>query len=458
MTDEATKLCPREPTPEMIDAMARCYGGVPYERSDRDDVTEIWRVGVRAAPDLSREAPAAEPAISPREKYERAVAASRRELGLPPQEAPIDDELVARIDAALQRVRDGHALMRIPADMTDGDIVLADCRKRIESDAARIRALEAEIERQGAAIERMGQGNHMVLVTNEDLHRGLNASREREQDLHKTLREIADESATNDTRIRSFQFIHDTAIRALAAPDSAAEPRTPPEPYPTLFANAAPSPAPAAEPTCDHRWNYSFGEGPTRRRCTVCGHVEDVPTESAAPAPAAEPTEEWKPHDGCPTGDVCWRSGFCIDMRRCSYGERKVESAAPAPADGLRERRIRELAVAASGPHASFGDQTSAIEQVLRVAWREAAAGLASRPSDEDGVFGDELRKLLNRHCRENASNTPDFILSRILLNALRAYDEATRARDDWYGIAPKPGHSLREAVNAAITQTKERT
>ena len=40
--------------------------------------------------------------------------------------------LIERIDAALERVTSGHAPMRIPAEGTDVDLVLADARKAVE--------------------------------------------------------------------------------------------------------------------------------------------------------------------------------------------------------------------------------------------------------------------------------------------------------------------------------------
>jgi hypothetical protein len=45
----------------------------------------------------------------------------------------------------------------------------------------------------------------------------------------------------------------------------------------------------------------------------------------------------------------------------------------------------------------------------------------------------DELRALLNRHSRENLSDTPDHILAQYLLDSLAAFEAATRARDLWY-------------------------
>jgi len=47
-----------------------------------------------------------------------------------------------------------------------------------------------------------------------------------------------------------------------------------------------------------------------------------------------------------------------------------------------------------------------------------------------------ELQTLLNRNSRENASNTPDFLLAEFLLGCLRCYEQSTNARDNWYQIS----------------------
>jgi hypothetical protein len=52
----------------------------------------------------------------------------------------------------------------------------------------------------------------------------------------------------------------------------------------------------------------------------------------------------------------------------------------------------------------------------------------------------DTLKELLNKGCRENESNTPDFILAEFMMACLEAFEEGIKARDKWYGIAPKPG------------------
>lgn len=49
--------------------------------------------------------------------------------------------------------------------------------------------------------------------------------------------------------------------------------------------------------------------------------------------------------------------------------------------------------------------------------------------------FREALRDVINQHSRENGSNTPDYILAAYLLGCLEAFDNATRARERWYGV-----------------------
>ena len=51
-----------------------------------------------------------------------------------------------------------------------------------------------------------------------------------------------------------------------------------------------------------------------------------------------------------------------------------------------------------------------------------------------EGYFSNKLRALLNTHNREGISDTPDFILADYLLDCLDTFDNATIARDEWYG------------------------
>lgn len=45
-----------------------------------------------------------------------------------------------------------------------------------------------------------------------------------------------------------------------------------------------------------------------------------------------------------------------------------------------------------------------------------------------------EIEEAINRASRENASNTPDFILADYLMNCLTAFEHASKKREEWYG------------------------
>jgi len=44
--------------------------------------------------------------------------------------------------------------------------------------------------------------------------------------------------------------------------------------------------------------------------------------------------------------------------------------------------------------------------------------------------FEKDLTNLINHHCLENGSDTPDFILARYLTNCLKAFNDATQDFD----------------------------
>jgi hypothetical protein len=51
-----------------------------------------------------------------------------------------------------------------------------------------------------------------------------------------------------------------------------------------------------------------------------------------------------------------------------------------------------------------------------------------------------EFARVVNSHSRENAANIPDYIVGDYLVACLEALEQATVARDDWFGIKPRPG------------------
>ena len=53
--------------------------------------------------------------------------------------------------------------------------------------------------------------------------------------------------------------------------------------------------------------------------------------------------------------------------------------------------------------------------------------------------FERELVALINKHSKENESNTPDWLLAQYLLNCLGAFNTAIQQRETWYGRDPRP-------------------
>ena len=56
--------------------------------------------------------------------------------------------------------------------------------------------------------------------------------------------------------------------------------------------------------------------------------------------------------------------------------------------------------------------------------------------------FKDELSSLINRHSKENGSNTPDFILAQYLEGCLEVFEAASQQRETWHGRDARPSHS----------------
>lgn len=54
-------------------------------------------------------------------------------------------------------------------------------------------------------------------------------------------------------------------------------------------------------------------------------------------------------------------------------------------------------------------------------------------------AFEKELESLINRHSKENESNTPDFILAQYLSSCLAAWNTGVQQREGWYGRDPRP-------------------
>ena len=59
--------------------------------------------------------------------------------------------------------------------------------------------------------------------------------------------------------------------------------------------------------------------------------------------------------------------------------------------------------------------------------------------------FRNELTALINRHSRENGSDTPDFILGEFVADVLYAFDQTVKRRERWYGRRCGNGQALKK-------------
>lgn len=64
----------------------------------------------------------------------------------------------------------------------------------------------------------------------------------------------------------------------------------------------------------------------------------------------------------------------------------------------------------------------------------EADSERESQPAEKK-TFEQELEILINRHDIESCSNTPDFVLAKLVLQVLEAYAKTVNARDQWFGV-----------------------
>ena len=51
-----------------------------------------------------------------------------------------------------------------------------------------------------------------------------------------------------------------------------------------------------------------------------------------------------------------------------------------------------------------------------------------------ENQFEKDLEILINQHCKENDSDTPDFILATYLNAVLENFNAAIKQREEWYG------------------------
>lgn len=69
----------------------------------------------------------------------------------------------------------------------------------------------------------------------------------------------------------------------------------------------------------------------------------------------------------------------------------------------------------------------------------------------EKTVLEKKLSDLINCECRENDSNTPDFILSEFMIACLEAFELTNNKREVWYGVELDILNNWKELIETAI-------
>ena len=121
-------------------------------------------------------------------------------------------------------------------------------------------------------------------------------------------------------------------------------------------------------------------------------------------------------------------NAYCPQSNACNAGEEAKQSGGPSPENpelfaGTYKKACEDFSKIINKPYPMWSDggtcATESKEYVYTLGKTE---------------FEKALAQLINRYCKENESNTPDFILAEYLSFCLSAFDSTVCAREKWYG------------------------
>lgn len=136
-----------------------------------------------------------------------------------PKPATPDHEILVlqgRITLALQRISAGYAPMRIPAQLTDPDLVLSDCAARIAADEETVRKQAEEIEAKEQEIRGLMFEKTPMLLTIDIANQELATARAQMETLREALIRLRDCDWVISLPDR-MDAVRDIARAALAA-------------------------------------------------------------------------------------------------------------------------------------------------------------------------------------------------------------------------------------------------
>lgn len=156
--------------------------------------------------------------------------------------------------------------------------------------------------------------------------------------------------------------------------------------------------------------------------------VHQAPAPTTAYEPQGPPPGTPAPS---PSGVVGASSADALAAHIAQH-PRPQPSVQPVPQFSPVMEQAAHMAEVMSYPQAQ--PQSQPIPSTLGAVYEEYV-GNGQSPS-----LWDEVQSVLNRHSRENKSQTPDFILAQYLASALEAFEQAVNARDSWYTISQPVG------------------
>lgn len=126
--------------------------------------------------------------------------------------------------------------------------------------------------------------------------------------------------------------------------------------------------------------------------------------------------------------NVCdyYRISDAIDALRAALAEPEPSVEGPPEAFGL--------------PPADSGAPEGERLQVTAIDPEEGSITVERAEPEEPSEFQKTLEQAVNRHSKENGSDTPDFILAAYLEACLVALDAAVNARRKWWGKQERSG------------------
>jgi hypothetical protein len=95
-----------------------------------------------------------------------------------------------------------------------------------------------------------------------------------------------------------------------------------------------------------------------------------------------------------------------------------------------------------AGAYDSARVRTAVTRAGVRIQELAAVVEEHDRPRPRTGTLSAQIARVLNSHSRENASNTPDYLLAEYLLRCLEAGEILVARREKWYGVELEIGRT----------------